>query len=141
MEQRTPRGIRNNNPLNIRKGNNWQGERHPQADTAFEEYTSMTWGLRAGIIILRKYMRPRPAGYGCTCIRDIIRKWAPPSENDTVAYINRVCRVTKMTATEIFTFHEREKICEVVYAMCLVECGQPIPRDIISNAYALAAAI
>ena len=36
IEKKVPRGIRNNNPLNIRKGNNWQGERHPQTDPAFE---------------------------------------------------------------------------------------------------------
>ena len=35
-----PRGIRNNNPLNIRKGCNWKGERHPQTDKAFEEFES-----------------------------------------------------------------------------------------------------
>ena len=30
------RGIRNNNPLNIRVGNDWQGERKPNTDGAFE---------------------------------------------------------------------------------------------------------
>ena len=51
-----PRGIRNNNPLNIRKGNNWQGERHPQTDKAFEEFESMQYGIRAGFKLIKKYM-------------------------------------------------------------------------------------
>jgi hypothetical protein len=34
----SPRGIRNNNPLNIRIGNDWQGERKPNTDGAFEQF-------------------------------------------------------------------------------------------------------
>ena len=51
-----PRGIRNNNPLNIRKGNNWQGEISPQSDKEFEQFESMTMGVRAGMKILRNYI-------------------------------------------------------------------------------------
>ena len=57
MEKKiTPRGIRNNNPLNIRKGNTWKGEKSVLTDNAFEEFEYMTYGLRAGFIILMKYM-------------------------------------------------------------------------------------
>ena len=39
-----PRGIRNNNPLNIRVGNNWKGEVSQPTDHTFEQFTEMKWG-------------------------------------------------------------------------------------------------
>ena len=88
-----PRGIRNNNPLNIRKGSNWKGERPNQKDRAFEEFQTMQYGIRAGFIILRKYV----TGYnGLTnkfnTIEKIVRRWAPPTENVTQRYIDFVAK-------------------------------------------------
>ena len=51
MAKRTttiPRGIRNNNPLNIRIGNQWLGERANPNDPAFEQFVAMEYGIRAG---------------------------------------------------------------------------------------------
>ena len=50
------RGIRNNNPLNIRKGNSWKGERPKQTDDQFEEFVSMEYGLRAGFKLMRNHI-------------------------------------------------------------------------------------
>lgn len=132
MAQQVPRGIRNNNPLNIRKGNNWQGERQPQTDTAFEEFTSMEMGLRAGFIILRNYMTKRPP---CNTIAKIISRWAPTNENNTTAYIKEVARRSGINADEIIKFTEKNKMCRVVQAMCWVECGQEVGFGRIENAY------
>lgn len=131
-----PRGIRNNNPLNIRKGNNWKGERQPQKDPAFEEYESMEWGIRAGFIILRKYIR----GYnGLTekfnTIEKIISRWAPSSENNTQAYIEAVVKRTGIPRRQRLAFSERNYMVAIVEAMILVECGQPVDRAIIESAY------
>lgn len=52
-----PRGIRNNNPLNIKIGNNWLGEVTDPTDPIFEQFVSMKYGLRAAFIILRRYIR------------------------------------------------------------------------------------
>ena len=60
MEKKLPRGIRNNNPLNIRKGNNWKGEVSSSTDGEFEQFVSMQMGIRAGFKILKNYM----TGYG-----------------------------------------------------------------------------
>ena len=52
-----PRGIRNNNPLNIVQTNdNWQGLRHPQYDKRFCEFVDMAHGYRAAFIILKNYI-------------------------------------------------------------------------------------
>ena len=43
-----PRGIRNNNPLNIeRSKSKWQGLAEHQRDPRFAQFKSMTWGIRA----------------------------------------------------------------------------------------------
>lgn len=44
-----PRGIRNNNPLNIKIGNDWKGE-VPNTDGTFEQFESMEYGLRAELL-------------------------------------------------------------------------------------------
>lgn len=131
-----PRGIRNNNPLNIRKGSNWQGEKHPQTDKSFEEFESMQYGVRAGFIILRRYM----SGYnGLTekfnTIEKIIRRWAPPSENNTKAYIEQVSKLTGIPSTLKISFSQRSYMVAIVDAMIRVECGQTVDRMIIESAY------
>mgnify|MGYP003533551919 FL=1 len=46
------RGIRNNNPLNIRlSADKWQGMREEQTDKAFVQFKSMAYGYRAAWII------------------------------------------------------------------------------------------
>lgn len=131
-----PRGIRNNNPLNIRKGSNWQGEKRPQTDTEFEQFESMQYGVRAGFKILRQYM----SGYnGLTerfnTIEKIVRRWAPPSENNTRAYIEQVSKLTGIPATLKISFTQRSYMVAIVDAMIRHECGQAIDLQIIESAY------
>lgn len=132
----TPRGIRNNNPLNIRKGNKWKGERPDQTDKAFEEFTSMEYGIRAGFIILRKYI----TGYnGLTqkfnTIEKIITRWAPAVENNTAAYISQVSKMTGIPATLKISFAQRSFMVAIVDAMIYVECGQHVDKQLIESAY------
>ena len=84
-----PRGIRNNNPLNIRRNpaNQWQGLRPVQADKLFCQFTAMKWGLRAAIRLMENYIRR-----GAQTPRQIISRWAPPSENNTSGYITQACQ-------------------------------------------------
>lgn len=131
-----PRGIRNNNPLNIRKGNNWKGERSVQHDGAFEEFESMTYGLRAGFIILKKYMS---GYYGLTqkfnTIELMIRRWAPPTENATLRYIDYVSEKTGIPPSRHLSFQNKSVMVDIVAAMVEVECGQSIDKSLIESAY------
>ena len=83
------RGVRNNNPLNIRRNpaNQWQGLRPVQADKLFCQFKAMKWGLRAAIKLLDNYIRR-----GAQTPRQIISRWAPPSENDTASYVRKACQ-------------------------------------------------
>lgn len=138
MDKKLPRGIRNNNPLNIRKGNNWKGEVSRSTDGEFEQFVSMQWGIRAGFKILKNYM----TGYGgrvkaLTNVHDIIHRWAPPSENNCKAYIDSVCRFSGLHEFERLQFSDRNKMLALVDGMIRVECGQPVSLDIIASAYDL----
>ncbi len=84
------RGLRNNNPLNIKEGadggEQWEGEHELDLDPTFEEFKTPVHGIRAGARILRTYLKR----YGLNTINGIISRWAPTSENDTQNYINLV---------------------------------------------------
>ena len=88
------RGLRNNNPLNIKEGSDggaqWEGEHELDLDPTFEEFKTPVHGIRAGARILRTYA----VKYGLDTIAGIIARWAPTSENDTENYINFVVNKT-----------------------------------------------
>lgn len=131
MEKVIPRGIRNNNPLNIRIGNTWLGERANPTDPAFEEFVTMEYGLRAAFLILRRYIRR----YGKNTVTSIISTWAPSSENNTIRYIDTVCSRTGLAPDEPIQYEDKVTMCQLVAAMAFVECGQPISSSKIEKAY------
>lgn len=137
-EKVIPRGIRNNNPLNIRKGNNWKGEVKDQTDRSFEQFVSMEYGIRAGFKILRNYI----TGFNglatkINTIEGIIRRWAPPRENDTESYIKKVVQLTGIPRTQRIAFGQKSYMCAIVDAMIRVECGQPVDMKVIESGYDL----
>lgn len=96
MRPESPRGIRNFNPGNIRhtKGVRWQGMAVAQSDSEFVQFTAPRWGIRAIARVLITYQDKRLAADGSRIdsVREIIQRWAPPSENNTNAYAISVAR-------------------------------------------------
>lgn len=133
-----PRGIRNNNPLNIRKGNNWKGERKVQTDKAFEEFETLQYGLRAGLKLIRNQIsgfngsRPK-----FNTIGKLIKVWAPPSENQTLRYVDFVCQAVGKQPFDIIREDDQKLICEIARAMAFVECGQWIDIEQFESAWFL----
>ena len=82
------RGLRNNNPGNIRHGDNWQGRSKLQLDPSFITFQSAKYGVRAMARILNNYRDK----HNLTTVADIIDRWAPPVENDTTSYTFAVAR-------------------------------------------------
>lgn len=118
-EKSLPRGIRNNNPLNIRIGDSvWIGEKVPNTDGTFEQFVSMPYGIRAALKIIYKYMTK----YNLKTIEKIISRWAPRTENKTQSYIKYVAeRMDKDPNEELyFTYTDMR---ELVLAMAKIECG------------------
>jgi hypothetical protein len=95
--KRVARGIRNNNPGNIRKGIKWLGRVEPGKDASFVEFQSMPYGIRALYIdLINKHKG------GLRTVRDIIYRYAPPSENLTDAYVASVAQSLGIPSTAVF---------------------------------------
>lgn len=129
-----PRGIRNNNPLNIRIGNTWLGEKPHPTDKEFEEFVSMPYGIRASFVILRRYLNR----YKLNTIRLIVERWAPRSENDTEEYVKFVCKEMGLTPETSISYKDKDTMCKLVAAMAFMECGQRIDEKEIEKGYCLA---
>lgn len=124
--QYTTRGYRNNNPLNIRKvaGNNWLGKVVPGTDNVFEQFISMAYGYRAALRLITNYIKD-----GYITVSDIISRWAPNNENNTAGYIQRVCSTTGFYPATIISANDKQAMCDLVYAMAIVENGNtPLPK-------------
>ena len=127
-----PRGFRNNNPLNIRKGSKWKGLSSLQSDKCFCVFTSMRYGVRAGIYLLLRYYNQ----YYLTTIYDIISRWAPNNENDTLSYCRLVakelCIPEKYIGSLDLDLNDWSNLYDLVSAMIYVENGKHlyINRDV-----------
>jgi hypothetical protein len=127
------RGIRNNNPGNIRhaKGTTWQGASATQGDAAFVQFTAPEYGIRAIAKVLKSY-----AGRGLTTIEKIIATWAPPTENDTESYIRAVAKATGKARNAPVTVADYPAI---IGAIITHENGtQPYPLETINKGVSLA---
>lgn len=125
------RGLRNNNPLNIRhSADQWQGAATTQTDKSFVQFQNMAYGYRAAWKILDTYclrFRRERLPYH---VRNIITRWAPPSENDTEAYIRHVVRLSGLGGYENIprpnryrNFERLKKTARLIAAMTCVENG------------------
>jgi hypothetical protein len=117
-EKLLPRGIRNNNPGNIKLGTNWDGLSDEQNDDVFCQFKEPVWGIRALMRILLTYR----FNHNIRTIEKIIDRWAPPSENNTEAYIAFVCRYTDRLPDEILD-NSIEHYLPVVKAIIQMENG------------------
>lgn len=119
-KSKLPRGLRNNNPGNIRlSSNRWVGEIRPSQDEAFCQFRSMKHGYRALLRLLQNYRRK----HGCQTIADMIRRWAPASENNTGAYIVDVCKQMQMPSSYVIDVDDRDSMCAFAAAISRHENG------------------
>lgn len=73
------RGIRNNNPMNIRiSTNKWEGKVTPNTDGSFEQFNTPEDGIRAGAKLLLTYH----THYGSKSVADLINRFAPQGDNN-----------------------------------------------------------
>lgn len=128
-----PRGMRNNNPLNIELGDQWQGLRTEQTDGRFCQFTSLEYGYRAALIIIRNYLKKR-----FVTVAQIINRWAPPTENATTKYVDFVCRRAQLSPGTIIKWQNKNEVCRLVWAMAQYECGCEQSFGRVENAYAMA---
>lgn len=115
-----PRGLRNNNPGNIRRNSDvFQGEVNPSRDKEFKQFKTMAHGYRAVFKILSNYYR----NYKLDTIRKMIERWAPENENNTAAYVSLVCSYSGIGPDDLISF-DREQMIRIVAGMSKVENGR-----------------
>lgn len=132
----TARGIRLNNPGNIRKSKDkWQGLSNDQPDKEFFRFKDACYGIRAMARILIKYYDD----YNLECVSDIINRWAPPVENDTEAYIKHVCNQTGFLKKQKLNLQSYDHLAPLVKAIIKHENGhQPYSDAQITKGLVLA---
>lgn len=114
------RGLRNNNPGNIRRSRvHYDGEVTPSRDAEFKEFESMAYGYRAMFTLLNTYRRR----YNLSTIRQMINRYAPPSENFTEGYIRFISRTTGIRPDETLDTRAARDMIPVVAAMSEIENG------------------
>ena len=128
---KTPRGLRNNNPLNIRKSRKttWVGQSEKQEDRDFVQFCSMAYGYRAAFKVLQNYR----VLYDCMTLRQFIQRWAPPAENNTDAYVKSVGRTADVRPDALLPSPRKAKALwvKIVAGMHLVENGMmPVTSQI-----------
>lgn len=119
-----PRGLRNNNPGNIRYNvrTEWQGEVRgtQKKDKEFCEFITVAYGYRALILTLQNYRRL----HGLKTISQMIRRWAPEHENSTSSYVNFVAGYMRKEQTAIVNIDSKEDMCRMAAAISQMENGR-----------------
>jgi hypothetical protein len=133
------RGERNCNCGNIERtpGTTWKGASPDQtADPRFVVFTSPVWGIRALAKVLLTYSRvyPQDTPQDIDTVAEIIRRWAPSTENDTAAYIAAVCKSTGFGPDQPIDVTDKEVMESLVIAICRQENGRlSYPVDVIED--------
>lgn len=89
-----PLGLRNNNPGNLRPGDNWQGMIGENG--GFLVFQNIAYGIRAMATDIGNDIRLD----GLNTIRKLVNEYAPPTENNTALYISRMVQSTGFAADQ-----------------------------------------
>jgi hypothetical protein len=114
----TTRGVRNNNPMNLRKGVAFQYQVENPNEKSFMTFGKTWQGIRAGVLDLTNDIAK-----GKNTITSLISQFAPPSENNTAAYINNVAKATGLKPDEVIDRKNFVLMCKLVNSIIAVENG------------------
>ncbi len=122
---KVPRGLRNNNAGNIRLSKTrYLGEVVPSTDKAFKQFKTPAWGYRAVFVLLDSYSRK-----GFLTLRQMITRYAPPSENNTENYIRYVAQNAVVNPEAPLDVNDRNVMVLVVAAISRMENGIAADMD------------
>lgn len=134
MKQTRPRGLRNNNPGNIRRNSDrWQGLRPVQTDPQFFQFTAPEWGYRALIKTIQTYRRK----HGLQTLGEMIARWAPATENNTAAYVRSVCRTLQVPDCYVPDVDDKGTMCALAAAISLHENGVEAKMEDVERGWGL----
>lgn len=122
-----PRGIRNNNPGNIRISNNdWKGKvpKDLNTDKKFEQFIELKYGVRAMTVLMRNWIKKGTAN----TIEKIVNRYAPPNENKTADYIQLVSQWTGIPKDQQLDI-DKETMKKLVLAIARKENGGGLIKE------------
>ena len=117
-----PRGLRNNNPLNI-TGSNWSGQ--TGSDGAFAQFDTPEAGRAAADQNLQAYY----SKHGINTVSGVVSRWAPPHENDTASYIKLVSGKLGVAPDAPLDLTDPAIRSQLLDAMQEHETGVPVQRQ------------
>ena len=129
---RLSRGIRNNNPLNIRRStSHWIGKVYRYTDREFEQFAKMVFGVRAGIVLLTRHVL-------CNRLRTlkgIVHIWAPDGDggNNERAY----CKALMQRGVTNDVQLTKDWLFGLMVAMCDVESQFTLTRKTFEEAFSM----
>jgi len=126
-----PLGLRNNNPGNLRplsSGVKWMGEIEPDTTNNFSRFSDIAYGLRAMITDITGDI----VNDGNNTLRKLITAYAPPSENNTSAYISTVSTKTGLAPDQAIPVNTYW-ITKIILAKMQVELGANYAARITGN--------
>lgn len=121
------RGIRNNNPFNIKRSKQpWIGKKPFPTDRTFEQFALMEYGVRAGLKLLLTYVHR-----GINTPSKIIHRFAPASENNTQNYIDFVCSSSRGVArlSPDSCINKLDDLLYLASRICKYECNLTIGQQ------------
>ena len=101
-------GIKNNNPGNIKKGDNWEGM--VESDGEFVEFESPEYGIRAITKVLQTYSKK----YNINTLEEIFNRYAPNTENDTNTYIKNMTSFTGFDPDETLNLQDPDTLAKII---------------------------
>lgn len=131
--KKTSRGLRNNNPGNIRHSTvRYLGEIEG-TDTAFKTFGDMCWGYRAMFVVLHTYRTK----HGIDTLCDMISRYAPAFENHTEAYARFVAEMAGIEVGDRVDTQSKELMTAIVGAMSRIENGVAADVDDVRRGWEL----
>jgi len=120
------RGLRNNNPGNIRKSSTTYVGEVVGNDPEFKTFATIEYGYRAIYMVLNTYR----VKYGLTTVAGIIGRWAPASENPTGSYVSFVAKKAGVNPNDQLVF-SKEQLKGIVAGITKFENGiDPLPAHL-----------
>lgn len=109
--------VRNNNPLNIRFGNNAWAGKGADNGTGFENFDTPDHGFRAGLKLIKNHI-----SNGDNTLSSLIKTWAPASDNNNPAqYAQAVSKETGIPVDAPLNPNDQQQITSVARAMAKQE--------------------
>lgn len=136
----TSRGERNKNPgnLDFSSSVNWQGQTGLETGVPsprFAVFSDAKWGIRAIARQLLSYQTQ----HGLRTVRGLIGRWAPPSENNTAAYVTAVSASVGVGPDDEIDVDTAAVMTPMVRGIIIHENGSnPYPDSVIAEGIRLA---